>query len=304
MKRISGISIIKIYSILTLISVISFPLAGFCESERVLRIAYFQDTFSEVDPKDAHVALQVLGERFARNRGEAYTHELDVLSDLEMAVKKVDECKIDILSLMSVEYLKIRDRLLMEPMFVPSLTENSPEVSFVLLVKQHQGIKNLEQLRNKKIIVEKSGRGSIALMWLDTKLYECELPESKTFFHSIKKVKKVTHAVLPVFFDKVDACVVPLYAYETMAELNPQMKKRLSIQLKSPGFLMNIVCMRLGLDGEIVETTIKTIDGMENDLEGKQILAIMKTKKLVRYKADYLQNTEEMYKKYKELSAR
>lgn len=304
MKHIGGTFVIKLFSFLTFMLVISIPLAGFCESGHVIRIGYFLDTFSEVDPKDAHVALEVLGDRFAMKREVPYKNELDVLSDLEIAVRKNNQGKIDILSLMSVEYLQIRDRLLMEPMFVPSLTEENPVVSFVLLVKEHQGINNLEQLRNKKIIVQKSGRGTIALMWLDTKLYECALPESKTFFHSIKKVEKVSHAVLPVFFDKVDACIVPLYAYETMAELNPQLNKQLSIQLKSPGFLMTMICMRVGMDKDVRESIMRNVDEIEKDSEGRQILSIMKTKKIVRYKADYLQSTEEMYKKYKELKFR
>ncbi len=304
MKYFSRKFAIKLFSLITLIYVIFFPLAGFCESGYVIRIGYFLDTFSEIDPKDAHVALEVLGDRFAMKRGVPYKNKLDVLTDLEIAVRKNNQGQIDILSLMSVEYLQIRDRLLMEPVFVPSLTEENPAVSFVLLVTQHQGINSLKQLRNKKIIVQKSGMGTTALMWLDTKLYECELPESKTFFHSIQKVEKVSHAILPVFFDKVDACVVPLHAYETMAELNPQLNRQLSVQLKSPGFLMTIICMRLGMNEEVRKSVMRSVDEIEKDSEGRQILTIMKTKKLIRYKADYLQSTEKMYKKYKEMNAR
>ncbi len=304
MIRMGGKFGIKIFSYFVLISVLFVPLPGVCESDHVVRIGYFLETLLEVDPRDAHVALEVLGDRFAKNRDINYKNELDLLSSLELAIRKNNQGMIDLLSLMSIEYLQIRDRLLMAPMFVPSLNEEDPEVSFVLLVKQSKGIHKLEQLRNKKIIVEKSGRGTIALMWLDTKLYENALPERRFYFQSIKKTNKVSSAILPVFFDKFDACIVPLFVYETMAELNPQLKKQLSVLLKSPGFLVTLICMRNSLDTGIRKSIMRSVDEIDDDEEGRQILAIMKTKKIIRYKAGYLRNTEEMYRKYKELSAR
>ena len=50
----------------------------------------------------------------------------------------------------------------------------------------------------------------------------------------MKLVDHASQAVLPVFFRQADACLMPRWSYDTMVELNPQVKDQAIILALSP----------------------------------------------------------------------
>jgi len=79
---------------------------------------------------------------------------------------------------------------------------------------------------------------------MDVLLWRSGLDAGETFFEEIQEVSKVSQAVLPVFFDQADACIAPMDAFRTMAELNPQLEEELWVIDTSPGFCQAVVCAR------------------------------------------------------------
>jgi hypothetical protein len=109
--------------------------------------------------------------------------------------------------------------------------------------------------------VEKSsGACNNALLWLDTQLLRQQLPPSHSFFRSVKLVENASQAVLPVFFRQADACLLPRWSYDTMVELNPQVKEQTTILVHSPLLARGGLFMVKGLPPskqEMIPTTLK-----------------------------------------------
>ena len=51
-------------------------------------------------------------------------------------------------------------------------------------------------------------RSGLAPTWLDTELLRNKLPLSARFFREITRTSKMSRAILPVFFNQADACLV------------------------------------------------------------------------------------------------
>lgn len=269
---------------------------------KTVGVGYITNTISGVDKRDAKVALEIMVKKIVMRQFPDVNSRSVIFEDLETALKAVENKEIDIMTILSTNYLDMSDRSLMSPKFIGSIG-GEPEEEYVLLVKKQSHIEELSQLRDKEIISQKGGSGVVSLMWLDTLLMEQSLPESQLFFKAVKKVNKISMAVLPVFFGKADACLVPLHAYETMIELNPQLGRELTVLSKSPGYLITITCFR----SDIIEKDQKTIstqfETLDKTPEYKQILILFHLKSVKKYKPEYLSNIEKLYTKYHRLKS-
>ncbi|WP_236892354.1 phosphate/phosphite/phosphonate ABC transporter substrate-binding protein [Desulfoluna limicola] len=267
---------------------------------RNVGVGYIANTISGVDKRDAKVALEIMVRKIVMRQFPDVESSSVIYEDLETAVKALENEEIDIMTLLSTNYLELRDRSIMTPKFIGSIG-GEPEEEYVLLVKGKNNITTLHQLRNKKLIIQNGGSGSISTMWLDTLLMEQALPESHLFFNSVKKVDKISMAVLPVFFGQVDACIVPKYAYETMVELNPQVGRDLNVLSESPGYLITVTCYRSGIDEKDQMTISSQFDTLDETPEYRQILILFHLKSVKRYKPEYLLNVEKLYTDYHRL---
>lgn len=275
---------------------------AYAESRQILVNSQISNTLSSgVNPKDAEIALEMLLDRMSKDSKEYKVTNI-VFPDKETAIREIQKGRVDILSIMSLNYLDIRDEINMKPSAVPS-TGDEPLDVYLLLVKKEGNIKSLEQLKNKKIIVRKGHIGTIAIMWLDTLLLDRSLPESNGFFKIIKQVDNGSRALLPVFFGQADACIVHRYAYETIAQLNPQLSKQLKILHESPALLASISCLHNNMDEKTKEFILGFAENLSEDSEGQQYLTIFRMKKTFRYKPEYLHNIEKLYETHKRLKA-
>ncbi|MBI9091653.1 MAG: PhnD/SsuA/transferrin family substrate-binding protein [Desulfobacterium sp.] len=263
-------------------------------------VGYIANTISGVDKRDAKVALEIMVRKIVVRNFPKVHSSCVIYPDLKAAVKAVENEEIDIMTMLSINYLEIRDRNILIPKFIGSIG-GEPEESYVLLVKKEYNIKGISQLKNKKIIIQQGGSGVISLMWLDTLLMEQSFPESRFFFNSVKRIDKVSMAVLPVFFGQADACLVPRHAYETMVELNPQVGKSLDVLSESPGYLVTVSCFR----SDMVENHQKIIQGqieiLDDAPEYQQLLNLFHLKSVIRYQPEYLSNVNKLYDTYHRL---
>ena len=267
---------------------------------RTVGVGYIVNTISGVDKRDAKVALEIMVRKIVMRQFPEVQSTSIIYEDLETAIKAVENKEIDIMTMLSTNYLDLSDRSIMIPKFIGSIG-GKPEEEYVLLVKKQSDIKELSQLRDKKIITQKGGSGVVSLMWLDTLLMEQSLPVNRVFFNSVKKVDKISMAVLPVFFGKVDACLVPRHAYETMVELNPQVGRELNVLSESPGYLVTVTCFRSGIVEKDQKTISAQFDTLDETPEYRQILILFHLKSVKRYNPEYLLNVEKLYTKYHRL---
>ncbi len=268
----------------------------------VLEIGYSAKLFYDVDITDARAATKVWVERLIQKTGEKAGSETIIFQDLSSVVKAVDNEKMDLVILLPMDYLKIRHRVPIVPHLIASVG-GRPTYEYVLLVHKDLGVKNLAQLQNRSVIIEKLGKGSIPWMWTETLLLKYGLPDGRKFFSSIIEVRKISRAVLPVFFGQADACIVPLDAFETMVELNPQLGENLTALKTSPGFCRVLICFSQDILERFGGLLGESLLSLHGEPQGQQILTLFHIDRLVPFEPSHLNSVVELVEEYEALKA-
>ncbi len=290
----------KILPLICLIVALSpfiFYNLGAAKAEKLIRMGHILDAVSGVDINDAKIALEILLNRILKKGLPEYTYRNILFHSTDSAVQQFNAGQLEILSLTSINYLNIRNLANLEPAFV-AVSGGNPENKYVLLIQKKAEINTLNKLNKKNLIIEKGNSGDIALLWLNTLLLERSLKESDSFFNNIKRVDKVSQAVLPVFFGQADVCIVRRFTYETMIELNPQVGNTLTTLFESPPFLFALTCFHPEIDKQVSNIMKKFSNTLAKDPEGRQLLLLYHIEKVLDFRPEYLENIETLYNKY------
>jgi ABC-type phosphate/phosphonate transport system substrate-binding protein len=204
----------------------------------------------------------------------------------------------------TLEYFRLKSLMLPIEPFHLSVYGDTVGCEHVVLVNKKDKINNLSQLKGKKIIVEKGSNGRLALLWFTTLLLKRGLPESDNFFSDIKKVEKISQAVLPVFFTQADACIVRRTGFQTMVEMNPQVNKNLIVLQKSPAFQESVFCVRKDYDDKSKKIILDVVETLHLDPKGRQMLLLFRKDRVLPFKPEYIESVETLIKEYNELKKR
>lgn len=266
----------------------------FGEAEKIIHMGIIADTISGMDVNDAVIAVETIINKLLSRKLPEYKCKSTLYFDADAAINEYLANKVDVLHLTSLNYIKNKDKLNIIPAFVP-LNGGKPLNTYVMLVRKESGLNTLERMKSKTLIVEAGNSGDIALLWLDTILLEKFLKESRSFFRNIKRVNKVSQAVLPVFFKQADVCIVRRFTFETMVDLNPQIAQNLMILRESQPFLFSIGALHPGIDKRAAEIIKKFSKMLIEEPEGRQLLLLYGIEEVVDYKPEYLENIMNLY---------
>ena len=257
-----------------------------------LNAGYPQEAFTEVDLKDAQAALEMWTKQVSKNTEIPMTNKVSIYPDETAIIQAIKRKELDLVIMSSLLYLKIKEAVPLEPIFVPSY-KNIIGDEFLLLVHRDAGITRLKQLQNRTILIQtKISPTSVHTLWLNSLLREEGLPAYERLFRSAKSVDKPSQAILPVFFKRADACLVMRRTYETVAELNPQIAQELVAIAHSPPILRGIILFRKDYNDRFKQVVTKSLAGLDTHPQGRQILTLLKYDQLVPFKPDYLKSIE------------
>jgi len=198
---------------------------------------------------------------------------------------------IDSIGLQFEEYLYISDHFETEHWFLTRTSGNLYE-EYVLLAPVDGKIKQCEDLIGNNLIFYNSPRTSLAGYWLKSIIkgintgYNGLEPNV-----NITKTEKISKAVLPVFFDKADACSVTNSGLSTMIDLNPQIGRKFRIIMKSPPLIPAILCFRKNFDSPQKEKILTAFRELHTNLSGQQVLTIFQSEALVEVEKKELSTT-------------
>jgi len=274
-------------------------------ARHIVRLGTTPDLLSGVNMKDAQIAIQIWTEEVRHKMGvEDYQLELTVFEGLPAAVKAVKARQLDWLGLTGLDFFEIKDEAPLEPALVGIWNEEGKITEeYVLLTHRGRDMEELVHFRDRDLIVGTRDKGRTAKVWLEVLLMREGLPESQDLLRKYRKVDKPSEALLAVFFEQADACIVTRRAFQTMAELNPQVKRELAVLASSPGFLSQVMCVRKDLDAEEKKIVIDTLLKLHTESEGQQLLTLFRSEKAVRFQASHLQNTAALAAEYEGLKA-
>jgi ABC-type phosphate/phosphonate transport system substrate-binding protein len=252
------------------------------------------NTYTAIHAKESRIAMQAILQKIFAPTHPDMRLSLDFLAkdaDLKVALTSKP---YDVIASTGLDFLQLRKRFHLRPLAILSKTDQ-PTDTYVLVTRKDKTLEALEQLPDRRLIVEAGGSGEIACLWLDAVLKSRGLPPHQIFFNSQRTGDKPSRILLPVFFGQADACVVPESAFAVINELNPQMEEKLVILERSAGYISILISATDRLEDWARNMVLAETERMHTYPEGRQILTIMQMKRFFKFKPEYLEATETLY---------
>lgn len=255
---------------------------------------------SGVNPKDAQVAIEMNLLRYYKLQIPQVSIDFQFLKNRDKVIRLLQERKLDGVSVSGVDFVSIRDKTPINPLFITSKLDR-PTESYVLVVRANTTLASLSKSPQRRLVTETTVAHSAGRMWLDTVLWKAGYPSSAAFFTAIRFAENPARMVLPVFFGRAEACLVPEGAFDTMAELNPQIGKRLRVLMRSPGFVNTVNCLLDNIDPTFVNLMKNNALHMDDTPEGRQLEMIFRIKGAFLYDPKYMVETERLCRQYRQM---
>jgi ABC-type phosphate/phosphonate transport system substrate-binding protein len=264
-------------------------------------VGFSSSTFLDVDRDSAQTVTRLWTKRLAgKSGGTAETRIYGGLSEIERDIRAQ---KVDVVVLLSVEYLELKNKVPLEPLFVTAKKDGVHDC-LVLVVRRDSDIRSVLDLTGRTLVQQKGFYIDGRNMWVDTLLMRSGVWDLEHFFSSIKEVTKPSMAVLPVFFRKADACVVTRSSLQTMGELNPQLQRDLMVIAEAPPRPGSVIALRKGLPPLHREALREILGSLDHDSQGQQLLTIFRMSRLVAFRPEYLTSLEKLCKEHRDLKMR
>jgi hypothetical protein len=269
------------------------------ENEKI-NIGFSSSFFYEVSRNDAIASIRAWTQALL-NKQDITAIPMPVIFDTITEIRAaLSNDKLDYVAITTQEYTEVRDLLKCDVITV-SVTSKSLNEEYLLLVPQSSGINKINDLKGKKLLMVKSARLSLAMVWLDTILLNKSLEPAEVFFGTIESEKNAGKVILPVFFNQAHACVVTRTMYNTMVELNPQIGQKLKAIEVSPALVPSFFCFTRNSDEKIREKVLKEISHWHLSSFGKQSLTMFQCDGLETHPISYLDSALNLIDVHKKL---
>jgi ABC-type phosphate/phosphonate transport system substrate-binding protein len=265
-----------------------------------LSVGYTAQIFTDVDTEDARGITRVWAERILRRRFREGTSEAILLNDTASLERGFLEKRVDLAAVISEEYVRLRNRVPIEPVFVTA-NERGPYHQIVLLVRRDSGARSLADLRNRRLTLSKDQSRTIHLAWLETLLMKEGFRRAEDFFSTVKEVRKPSQAILPVFFQQADACLTTRQAFDVVKELNPQVDNDLVVVAESQDIAGGVLVFRSDYDPRARGTMTEVLGTLDADPQGSQLLRLFRMSRLIPWKPEYVASVEALLKEHERL---
>jgi ABC-type phosphate/phosphonate transport system substrate-binding protein len=271
-----------------------------------LTLGYSLNTLVDVDPADAQAASQIWIKSFLKNLNNGHTGaqaQVAIYQTKKEMLNALQSSTVDILLLTALEYLELKTLVPITPFM---LTQNyaSGQYTYGLYVHKDSGLDHLHQLKGKTLTIQTRSQTDLLQLWLDTLLLENDLEIYNIFFKNTQVFSKTSQAVLPVFFQNSDVCVVPTPEFEVLSQLNPQIKRDLKCIAKSPAYIRSLICARTAFFDQYQDLIQPAIQDLNSTAHGRQLRLLFKTNDdLAPFEAHQLDNAESLIKKHRALTS-
>jgi phosphonate transport system substrate-binding protein len=116
---------------------------------------------------------------------------------------------------------------------------------------------------------------SLAICWFDTLLLQKESAPAIEHVSRVTYFNKPSRAVLPVFFQQADACIVTRRHFETMSELNPQIGQQLWVLASSPGLVPSMFTFLADSASPFKDWMLLEMKRLSDSPAGQQLLTLL-----------------------------
>jgi ABC-type phosphate/phosphonate transport system substrate-binding protein len=270
----------------------------------LLRYGMTEGTIENANPNDARAASLLWARGIADAMGGLYSGaEAEVFPTPSAAALAINTGRADVMAISSLEYLSIEKTMKATPSMVWELA-GSVMVDYVLLARTNGGAR-LPTVTGKSLAIYAASRPwSLSDVWTDVMLADAGVPDGQKAFSSVKVITKKGHAAMAVYFGQSDFAIESRSAFETAAEMNPQLGKDLMVLARSPQFIPGLVCLNDAMGGDTQKQYVANASHLHEQARYRQAFMVMRVTRLAPWKPQYLESVRAMVARHRALQAR
>ncbi len=269
--------------------------------KKEIRFAATEGLYPNVSRKDGRMALELLMQKTIVKRNYPYSVKLIFIDPVNDLPDNIKSGGYHFVTLSSIDYYRYRDAVYLNPIMTPTKI-NTPTEQLLLLVKAEQTLSTILQKEERSLIIETGTSGDLSKIWMDRILMDSGFAKSGKFFTKIRRVSKPGRAILPVFFNQADACIVPRHALEVIQELNPQIGRNVKPLRQSKGLIRLMICATDKPNQEDIDILIRESSQMEHNPETLQAMTILQMKRFVPIFEEDLVATEKLISRHQKIA--
>jgi ABC-type phosphate/phosphonate transport system substrate-binding protein len=270
---------------------------------RVLRVGFLQRVFYDTDPRDAKAALEVHGREVSRAMGLTASPSIVMFSDMASMAEAVRRGELELATMPTIEYLRIRDTVQLIPSFVGA-NNNGQGSRYVVIVRKESGIRSISDLKGKSVLLPLLAKHELGHLWLEVLLMQAAKGGPDSFFRQVRESPKISHAIMVVFFRQADAAIVTRAGLDTSRQLNPQMETQLTVVAESGNLSDGVTCLIPATPEKFRNSLYKAIINLNETKGGRQMYTIFQSSGVTPFKASYLEGLEELLREQSRLKTK
>lgn len=266
-----------------------------------LRVGFSAAVFAGMNENDARAAIKGWGMALAREHKVPVMPEPVVLAESDTIREALSRRTVDAIGVLLTQYAAVGGGGELAPVFIAAGRGMTSE-RYVLLVRDDGPFRAINDLKGRRLLVHAAARMCLADIWLDLHLAEQGHGVAKTFFSERVRQSKSSQTVLPVFFGRADACLELRSGFDTMCELNPQLRARIRVLAESPEVVPLIFGIRDNYQPSYREQVVATFEEMHRTPSGQQALAMFRSERLIRCRQADLEPSMDLIRRHARLA--
>jgi ABC-type phosphate/phosphonate transport system substrate-binding protein len=255
-------------------------------SIRTINIGFASNLFPESEFRDTKTAIELWSKELINDGYLKYYLDAQIYRNNDEMKNAFLHNKISIGAMHALDYFYIKNDTKIIPLLIPSIKGDVSE-KYIILVHKNSKITTFDQLKNKKVAIQKADPSLISFIWFENlvMINESSLIDK---FCNVYELKKDSKAIFSVFFNQNDACVVNAKVYYEMCKLNHQLIDDMQIIETSPGFIRDIFCISVNLEKKYISNLMDATISIQNYESGKKIMNLFNFEQFTIFQEKYI----------------
>ncbi len=269
---------------------LSTAIAGYC---KVVHIGIASQVVPHANNDEVLATIKAWAQHAVEAEGIQAAFEVEIIDSLAEIRNGLDEQRLEMINI-PINDLPYLDMPL-DTVFVSVPEESSFPVRYALVVHRNSGITRMSGLGNRSVTISQDNYMQLADIWLKASLQK----QSHTAVAKVTHSENASKAALQVFFQQIDAAVIPKDALGKMAGLNPQIRKDLLIIEESEPFIPVILVVRPSWKTPLRHALENILVNLHTTILGKQILSVFHCSRMEQHPITILEPTLSFLQKNK-----
>ena len=270
---------------------------------KVLRVGFSTRILSDIDPRDAQVAMELWTKELGRSMGINTELQTVIFRNTAGLLEAVKKGELTVVSLPAIEYLKIRDEVGLAPSIVSTNNAGTAR-QFVLITRRDSGIRTVADLQGRLILLPSPTKQEVSHIWLDVLLMREGKRDRSSFFRQVKEAPSASQAIMAVFFGHANGAIVNRGALEASKTLNPQIGSQLSVVAESKPLLGDITCIPITVNEKLKRSIEYAALHLHESTVGRQIFTLFHIDRTISFQPSYLDGISDLLRERNRLLAK